>query len=52
MGFRNVENKLKVSRWKGGGISEETEIHTLLHIKQITSEDYCIAQGTLPSALE
>lgn len=39
MGFRNVENKLRVSRWKGGGKSEETEIHTLLHIKQTTSDD-------------
>ena len=51
MGFRNVENKLRVSRWKGGGKSEETEIHTLLHIKQIINENLLFRQGALPSDL-
>ena len=50
----DVENKSMDAK---GGRGDETDwevridIHTLLGIKEITNENHCLAQGTLPSTL-
>ena len=52
---RLTENELMVTRKKGwmGGIAREfgTDMYTLLCLKQITSKDLFIAQGTLLNIL-
>jgi len=50
----DVENKsMDATGGRGDEMDWEirTDIHTLLGIKEITDENYCTAQGTLPSTL-
>ena len=53
----NVENKCVDTKGEGGGWNElgdwDSHIftHTRIYMKQVTIGTYCIAQGTLLSAL-